>query len=111
MTERNKVVWSEGLFLRTQHFQQQDRYTEGLMRAALQAAPWQSFGFTSLQLDKAALDAGSLAIARAEGLLPDGTAFSIPESMAAPAMDIKEKRRPIQALAAPSVVLHSAVRK
>jgi type VI secretion system protein ImpJ len=84
MTERNKVVWSEGLFLRTQHFQQQDRYTEALMRAGLQAAAWQSFGFTALQLDKAALDAGQVAIARAEGLFPDGTAFSIPDIMASP---------------------------
>lgn len=84
MMERNKVVWSEGLFLRTQHFQQQDRYIEALTRAALQAAPWQSFGFTMLQLDKAALDAGQLAIARAEGLFPDGTAFVIPDTMAAP---------------------------
>ena len=28
MTISNKVVWSEGLFLRPQHFQQQDRYFE-----------------------------------------------------------------------------------
>ena len=39
MSDKNKVVWSEGLFLRTQHLQQQDRYTEGLVRGALQAAP------------------------------------------------------------------------
>lgn len=84
MTERNKVVWSEGLFLRTQHFQQQDRYTEALMRATLRAAPLQSYGFTALTLDAAALDAGALAIARAEGLFPDGTPFSIPGTMAAP---------------------------
>ncbi|MGB8814874.1 MAG: type VI secretion system baseplate subunit TssK [Paracoccaceae bacterium] len=84
MTERNKVVWSEGLFLRTQHFQQQDRYTEALMRAGLRAAPLQSFGFSALVLDKAALDAGQVAIASAEGLFPDGTPFSIPDTMAAP---------------------------
>ena len=28
MSVYNKVVWSEGLFLRPQHFQQQDRYFE-----------------------------------------------------------------------------------
>ena len=55
MSDKNKVVWSEGLFLRTQHFQQQDRYTEGLVRGALQAAPMQSFGFRSLTLDKPAI--------------------------------------------------------
>ena len=28
MTQNNKVVWSEGLFLRPQHLQQQERYLE-----------------------------------------------------------------------------------
>ncbi|EQD50471.1 hypothetical protein B1B_11229, partial [mine drainage metagenome] len=28
MTQNNKVVWSEGLFLRPQHMQQQERYLE-----------------------------------------------------------------------------------
>jgi type VI secretion system protein ImpJ len=26
MTENNRIVWSEGLFLRPQHFQQQERF-------------------------------------------------------------------------------------
>ena len=102
MTERNKVVWSEGLFLRTQHFQQQDRYTEALMRAGLQAAPYQAFGFSNLQLDKAALDAGQLAIARAEGLFADGTAFAIPDTLAAPQpVAIKTAASGIASLAIP----------
>jgi type VI secretion system protein ImpJ len=85
MSDKNKVVWSEGLFLRTQHFQQQDRYTEGLVRGALQAAPLQSFGFRSLTLDKPALDAGRVSIASAAGIFQDGTPFFIPETMSAPA--------------------------
>ncbi len=85
MSDKNKVVWSEGLFLRTQHLQQQDRYTEGLVRGALQAAPLQSFGFRSLQLDKAGLDAGRLAVAAASGIFADGTPFAIPDGMPVPA--------------------------
>ena len=84
MVGKNKVVWSEGLFLRTQHFQQQDRYIEALMRGAMQAAPLQNFGFRSLELDAAALEAGRVAIASAEGIFPDGTPFSIPSEMDAP---------------------------
>ena len=84
MTGTNRVVWSEGLYLRTQHFQQQDRHVEALMRAALQAAPWQPHGFTRLELDRAALDAGQIAIRSARGLFPDGTPFSIPETAAPP---------------------------
>ena len=32
MSWHSKVVWSEGMFLRPQHFQQQDRYLEALVR-------------------------------------------------------------------------------
>lgn len=85
MSDSNKVVWSEGLFLRTQHLQQQDRYTEALVRGALQAAPLQSFGFRSLTLDKSALDAGRVAMASGSGLFPDGTPFAVPENTTAPA--------------------------
>lgn len=84
MSDANKVVWSEGLFLRTQHFQQQDRHTEALVRGVLQSAPHQAWGFASLTLDGAAAGAGRIAIESAAGILPDGTPFSIPETMALP---------------------------
>ena len=31
MSENNRVIWSEGLFLRPQHFQQHDRYLDELI--------------------------------------------------------------------------------
>ena len=43
MSDANRVLWSEGLFLRPQHFQQQDRASEALVKGALQAGqlhPW-----------------------------------------------------------------------
>ena len=80
----DKVVWSEGLFLRAQHLQQQDRYTEALVRGAMQVSPLQNYGFRSLTLDPAALDAGRVGIEAARGVLPDGTPFSIPDAMPAP---------------------------
>lgn len=78
MTDKNKVVWSEGLFLRTQHLQQQDRHTDWLIRQMLGAMPRHSFGFSTLELDTNALDEGQVALSRAEGVLPDGTFFAIP---------------------------------
>ncbi|WP_322867353.1 type VI secretion system baseplate subunit TssK [Aquicoccus sp. G2-2] len=82
MADKNKVVWSEGLFLRTQHFQQQDRHSEWLARRALRSTPLQSFGFTHLKLDETALDAGLVGIEAAVGAFPDGSFFSIPEGSA-----------------------------
>ncbi|UWR28235.1 type VI secretion system baseplate subunit TssK (plasmid) [Sulfitobacter sp. S223] len=80
MTDRNKVVWFEGLFLRTQHFQQQDRHTDWLLRQTLAAQPQSSFGFMNLKLDPVALDTGQIAVETAKGFLPDGTFISVPES-------------------------------
>ena len=81
MSEANRVLWSEGLFLRPQHFQQQDRHTEALVRGALQAGPLQAWGFRTLTLNPALLEAGRVAITEARGILPDGTPFAIPDSM------------------------------
>ena len=80
MTDRNKVVWSEGLFLRTQHFQQQDRHTEALVRDAIRSAPLQRFGFRHLALDRTALDSGLVGLESAVGVFPDGTSFAIPNA-------------------------------
>lgn len=84
MTDANRVLWSEGLFLRTQHFQQQDRFIEASARGVLQAARLQPFGFRELTLDQALLKAGQVSIVTARGIFPDGTPFSIPETMDAP---------------------------
>ncbi|MDO4502694.1 MAG: type VI secretion system baseplate subunit TssK, partial [Coriobacteriia bacterium] len=43
----------------------------------MRARPRQAWGFTALELDAAGLEAGQVALAAAEGLLPDGTAFQI----------------------------------
>ena len=85
MTWNNKVIWTEGMFLQPQHFQQHDRHLEQQLRDRLQAAWAYGWGFSSLTLDDAALNLGKLAISAAQGLLPDGTAFSLPNNDAAPA--------------------------
>ncbi|MGH8445082.1 MAG: type VI secretion system baseplate subunit TssK [Solimonas sp.] len=79
MSSHNKVVWSEGLFLRPQHFQQQDRYLEryvDLKSAALSAEGW---GFSELEIDRDLLAVGKLALRRARGVFPDGTPFAMPD--------------------------------
>lgn len=82
MAKDGKVVWSEGMFLRTQHFQQQDRHTEDLVKDALGSLPHASFGFRSLVLDNTALEAGLVGILEAEGHFPDGTPISFPSGTA-----------------------------
>ncbi|WP_347265998.1 type VI secretion system baseplate subunit TssK [Paracoccus sp. (in: a-proteobacteria)] len=85
MGQGSRTVWSEGLFLRPQHFQQQDRHVDAGLRGVLRAAPHQAWGFAALRLDLAALEAGQVALAEAEGILPDGTGFAIPADAPPPA--------------------------
>lgn len=79
MTDAARVVWSEGMFLRTQHFQQQDRWTEALVKGAVQGLRANAWGFRELELDTALLTQGKVALRRAAGILPDGTPFAIPD--------------------------------
>ncbi|SDT88492.1 type VI secretion system baseplate subunit TssK [Halopseudomonas salegens] len=75
----NKVVWSEGMFLRPQHFQQQERYIEYCLHERNLASEPYYWGFKNLELDTAALAIGKIRLLQAEGILPDGTPFSFPD--------------------------------
>ncbi len=103
MTWRDKVIWTEGMFLQPQHFQQHDRYLEHQWRERSAAAAGYGWGHLALSLDEAALSLGKVALVSARGALPDGTMFSVPGQDAAPAaLDIPpDARDQIIMLAAP----------
>jgi type VI secretion system protein ImpJ len=73
-----RVIWSEGLFLRPHHFQQQERFFESLLDSRLGPLHGFAYGFKRLVIDQPLLLQGKLALNSAEGLLPDGTPFSLP---------------------------------
>jgi type VI secretion system protein ImpJ len=79
MSSNNRVVWSEGLFLRPQHLQQHNRYVESLVEGRSAALRAHSWGFTEIQLDRDHLKIGKLELKRAAGVFPDGTPFSMPD--------------------------------
>ncbi len=94
MSYRSKVIWSEGLFLRPQHFQQNERYFERLVHLRSDALRAYGWGFSSLRLDRDLLKLGKLGIASASGVFPDGTAFSMPDDDALPPpLDVDEEVR------------------
>lgn len=94
MSWNSKVVWSEGMFLRPQHFQQQDRYIETLVRGRADHLRPYDWGFKELVLDQEALSLGKVALADARGILPDGTPFSIPDDdEPPPPLDIADELR------------------
>ncbi|HUD31881.1 MAG TPA: type VI secretion system baseplate subunit TssK [Variovorax sp.] len=85
MSWYNKVAWSEGLFLRPQLFQQQERYLEHLAHkraAALSPFYW---GFSHFAIDAESLSLGKVVLSSASGIFADGTPFDAPGHTLPPA--------------------------
>lgn len=79
MAGNSKVIWSEGMFLRPQHFQQQDRYVENYVNNRCLGLQPYGWGVFELKIDTDLLKIGKLAISYCSGLFPDGTPFNLPE--------------------------------
>lgn len=91
MFSRNRVIWNEGLFIKPQHFQQQQRYTEYYIDERLSSVSRYLYGVSEFSLNPEYLSFGRIAIERAVGIMPDGTAFRIPQEDTLPdALEIED---------------------
>jgi type VI secretion system protein ImpJ len=91
MVWQRKVVWAEGMFLRPQHFQQQERYLDFLVQTRAHAAQPFFWGFSELTLDTDMLSLGKIGLISAQGVLPDGTPFKFPlDDEQPPALEISK---------------------
>ena len=73
----NKVVWSEGMFLRPQHFQQHDRYIERLVRDRVAGVAPYAWGISELKISRELMIGGKFGVTQCRGILPDGTPFDL----------------------------------
>lgn len=78
MSREAKVFWGEGLFLRPQHFQQQDAYHEGRVRDLAGTLHPYAWGLRSCTFDEGSLAAGTLRLLRISAVFPDGEPYSAP---------------------------------
>lgn len=85
MSWTNKVIWSEGLFLRPQLFQQQERYLESFAHKRCQPLSPFYWGFSHYRIDSESLTLGKLVLASATGVCADGTPFDLPGQTPTPA--------------------------
>lgn len=83
-----KVVWREGMLLRPQHFQQNDRYYNNQLSIRTQLLSNNTWGFISLQIDHQYLNMGKIVVNEAQGVLPDGTFFDIRQDIEPLTLDI-----------------------
>ncbi len=92
MTWNSKVAWTEGLFLRPQHFQQQDRYHENALVARVGRITPYPWGVTALEIDHDLAQQGKFAVRRCAGIMPDGMPFDVPDHAPLPEpLELNEK--------------------
>ncbi|MBU2324741.1 MAG: type VI secretion system baseplate subunit TssK, partial [Gammaproteobacteria bacterium] len=84
----HKVVWQEGMLLRPQHFQQNDRYYDYQLKTRTQKLDSYAWGFFELEIDRQFLNMGKLVVSKASGILPDGTLFDIGAEREPLALDV-----------------------
>jgi len=78
MSLSSRVVWSEGLFLRPHHFQQEARYYDRCLSSLLSGFPY-AWGFQTLEIDTDTLELGQIALQSAKGFMHDGSIFEAPK--------------------------------
>jgi type VI secretion system protein ImpJ len=72
------------MYLGPHHFQVQSRYFEDTVRFLTSALWFEPFGLIGASLDAEALRNGTVSLIHARGVLPDGTAFHMPDADTAP---------------------------
>lgn len=91
MSWYSKVVWSEGLFLRGHHLQQNDRYHEHYTRQRTALASPYPWGFSHIEIDRDLALQNKFSVRRAAGIMPDGTPFDVPnDSPLPPAIELPD---------------------
>jgi type VI secretion system protein ImpJ len=79
MQPPSKVLWGEGLFLRPQHFQQQDRYHEARLAETAAALHPYCWGVRRLEIGADALKADLLRVTQLSVVFADGDGVRAPE--------------------------------
>ena len=78
MTKAHRILWGEGVFLRPQHFQQQDLFVEAQIKRCLgvtHAHPW---GVRAVEVEREVLAAGLIKLNRLDLAFQDGAFFHAP---------------------------------
>lgn len=84
MSLTSKPLWTEGMFVKPQHFQQYDRWIEHLLEARVAGLRPHGWGLLELAVDESLLKLGQIGLARCEAVMRDGGVISIPRQMPAP---------------------------
>lgn len=84
MERQQKVLWTEGMLLSPQHFQQWDRYIENLLNQRVASLASLAWGVRELAVNEEGLANGEFSISRCSAVLPDGLVIDVPGTDDAP---------------------------
>ena len=74
----SKPLWTEGLLVKPQHFQQQDRWIEHLVEGRVAGLRRSSWGLRAIELDRELLRLGKISLTSITAVLPDGSVVDLP---------------------------------
>lgn len=80
MTKVHRILWGEGVFLRPQHFQQQDLHFDARLQQCVRLTHAHPWGIRSLEVDREVLTSGVVRLNRLEMAFQDGTFLDAPHS-------------------------------
>ncbi|MCP1835398.1 type VI secretion system protein ImpJ [Bradyrhizobium sp. USDA 4532] len=84
MSATSKPIWSEGMLVRPQHFQQYDRWVEQLVENRVAGLLGYGWGIRKIGFDRDLLALGQVALTELEAIMPDGTALHAPAHVRLP---------------------------
>ena len=80
VTKVHRILWGEGVFLRPQHFQQQDLHFDARLQHCVRLTHAHPWGIRSLEVDREVLTSGLVRLNRLEMAFQDGTFLDAPHS-------------------------------
>ncbi|MBT2337561.1 MULTISPECIES: type VI secretion system baseplate subunit TssK [Pseudomonas] len=89
----DKVIWQEGMLLRPQHLQHNDRYFDHQLKVRTRLLSRYAWGFLTLEIDLQFLNMGQLVVSQASGVLPDGSLFELGGNAEPLALEIPSNTR------------------
>lgn len=103
MQKNDRTLWTEGMFLGPQHFQQHDRFLLNTVALIVRGIGPHAHGLIDYEMDSHALNEGKIALNAISGIFPDGTPFNLPEDgeLPAPLVIDSDCREAIVSLAIP----------
>jgi type VI secretion system protein ImpJ len=87
--DRNPVDWYEGMFLRPQHFQTQDRHYQHQLSQNFDSIAPHPWGIHSLEIDQDALNAGRLVVRHLRARFASGRILNIPQDQSLDPLPIR----------------------